>query len=103
MVAGIIVILAVFLILGIIFSSGKASFLIAGFNTMSEEEKEKYDQIALSKFMGKMMFALSFSLMILVLSETLENRWLLIVGPVLFIVIFVFMLIYTNSWERFKK
>ncbi|WP_163527833.1 DUF3784 domain-containing protein [Halobacillus ihumii] len=103
MAGAIIVILVVFLICGIIFSSGKGAFLIAGFNSMSEEEKEKYDEITLSKFMGKVMFALSFSLLFLVLSEALEIRWLLIVGIILFIVIFVFMLIYTNSWNRFKK
>ena len=38
--------------------------MIAGFNTMSEEEKEKYDTVALCKFMGKTMFALSFSMFV---------------------------------------
>ena len=35
--------------------AGKASFLVAGYNTMSKEEKSKYDGIALSKFIGKIL------------------------------------------------
>ncbi|EOU2028835.1 DUF3784 domain-containing protein, partial [Clostridium perfringens] len=44
--------IALFILLGIMFSLGKWSFLIAGFNTMT---KEKYDVMSLCKFMGKFM------------------------------------------------
>ncbi|MHC8514953.1 DUF3784 domain-containing protein [Sporosarcina sp. ITBMC105] len=36
-----------FIIFGIIFSSGIGAFLIAGYNTMPAREKEKYDEVAL--------------------------------------------------------
>jgi len=51
------------------FSLGKGSSLIAGFNTLSEEEKEKYDVVALCKFMGKMMFALTFCVALWLISQ----------------------------------
>ncbi|PID23166.1 hypothetical protein CSV61_01530 [Sporosarcina sp. P3] len=51
-----------FIGLGIMFMNGKGAMIIAGYNTMSPVEKEKYDEVALCKFMGKMMFALSFSM-----------------------------------------
>lgn len=70
---------------------------------MPREEKEKYDTVALCKFMGKMMFALSFSMVFWVLSEALEIKWLFSVGLVLFISIVVFLLIYANTGNRFKK
>lgn len=101
--SAIIIIIALFCFLGIILSSGKGSFLIAGFNTMSEKEKEKYDAVALSKFMGKMMFALSFSMVFFVISEAIGVKWVFIVGLILFIGIFIFTLFYTNKWGRFKK
>ena len=77
--------------------------MIAGFNTMSEEEKEKYDTVALCKFMGKTMFALSFSMVFWVLSEAYEIKWLFTFGVVLFIGIIAFILIYANTGNRFKK
>ncbi|WP_237475779.1 DUF3784 domain-containing protein [Virgibacillus salexigens] len=57
-------VIGLFIVLGIILINGKGSSLIAGYNTMPPEEKEKYDTVALCKFMGKMMFALSFSMCI---------------------------------------
>lgn len=38
-----IIIAFLFIILGILIKYGKMYFLIAGYNTMSKEEKEKYD------------------------------------------------------------
>ena len=39
-----IILALTFLILGIIFLAGKGSSLIAGYNTMSKEQKNKYDE-----------------------------------------------------------
>ena len=46
-----LLIIVLFVVLGIVFINGKGSFLIAGYNTMPPEEKEKYDEVALCKFM----------------------------------------------------
>lgn len=96
-------VIGLFVIAGIFLMNGKGSFLIAGYNTMPQEDKAKYDEIALSKFMGKMMIALSFSMVFWVLSEYYEVDWLFYVGLVMFLGLTVFMLIYTNTGNRFKK
>ncbi|MCM3317153.1 DUF3784 domain-containing protein [Rummeliibacillus stabekisii] len=98
-----IIVIALFIGIGIIFINGKGSSLIAGFNTMSPEEKENYDTVALCKFMGKMMFVLSFCMLFWLLSEVYASDWLFTVGIVLFIGVVVFMLIYANTGNRFKK
>lgn len=97
------IMIGVFIILGIVLYSGRGSFLIAGYNTMSKEEKDKYDTVALCKFMGKMMFALSFSMVFWMFSEVFEKDWLFTIGLILFIGIVVFMMIYVNTKNRFKK
>src|SRR5690625_141262 len=96
-------VIGLFIVLGFFLINGKGSFLIAGYNTMPPEEKEKYDTVALCKFMGKMMFTLSFSMLFWVVSEAYEINWLFYFGLVLFVGIVVFMLIYVNTRNRFKK
>ncbi|WP_164669347.1 DUF3784 domain-containing protein [Virgibacillus doumboii] len=98
-----LIIIALFVVFGIFLLNGKGSFLIAGFNTLPKEEKAKYDVEALCKFMGKMMFILSFAMVFWVLSEAFEIGWLFTVGMILFIAIVVFILVYVNTGNRFKK
>ncbi|WP_346200295.1 DUF3784 domain-containing protein [Caldifermentibacillus hisashii] len=45
-------------IFAIILSRGKGGFLLAGYNNLPESEKEQYDEVALCKFMGKMMYGM---------------------------------------------
>ena len=42
----------VLMILGLIIRTGKANFLIAGYNTKSKEEQAKWNMDAVSKFLG---------------------------------------------------
>ncbi|MBB6452513.1 uncharacterized membrane protein YgdD (TMEM256/DUF423 family) [Salirhabdus euzebyi] len=100
---GTIIVIVLFIVFGIFLSVGKGAFLIAGYNTMPKEEKEKYDTVALCKFMGKMMFVLSFSMVFWVLSDLLEKVWLFVLGIVLFITTVIFILFYTNTGNRFRK
>lgn len=95
-------IIVIFIILGIVLYSGRGSSLIAGYNTMPKEERKRYDEVALSKFMGKMMFALSFSMVFWALSSLFDIDWLFIIGLILFISIVVAMLVYMNTGNRFK-
>lgn len=104
-VAGVIIsgiIIIVFIALGFVLMRGKGAFLIAGYNTMPEDEKAKYDVIALCKFMGKMMFLFAFSMVFWVLSEILEQNWLFVVGIILFMGTMLFLLIYMNTNNRFQ-
>jgi preprotein translocase subunit SecG len=96
-------VVALFIVLGVLFTNGKGALLIAGYNTMAKEEQEKYDKPALCRFMGKMMFALAFSMVFWALSELYQKPFLFTVGLVLFFCVIIFMLIYLNTNNRFKK
>ena len=89
-----------FVILGFVFISGKSSNLIAGYNTMSPEEKNKYNTVTPCKFIGKMKFALSFSMLFRILSIAYEVNWPFEFVLVMFIGIVVFTLIYVNTVNR---
>lgn len=103
MPAGQIGIIALFVVLGIVFSLGKGSFLIAGYNTSSKEEKSKYDEKALCKFMGKAMFMVAFSVFLCGLSTLLNQHFIFTIGFILLIGTALFVLICTNTSHRFRK
>jgi Ca2+-dependent lipid-binding protein len=92
-----------FLLMGIAFINGKGAFLIAGYNTSSKEKKEKYDEKALCKFMGKIVFSFTACFLIMAISYAIIGEVLLWTGVTLFFVIAVFALIYSNTNNRFKK
>lgn len=98
-----LLVIGLFIAFGIVLINGKGAYLIAGYNTMSREEKAKYDTVALCKFMGKMMFALSISMVFWAVSEAYEITRLFYFGLVLFIATVIFMLIYINKGSRFLK
>lgn len=103
---GILVLLSIillFIIIGTYLMQGKGAFLIAGYNTMPPEEKDQYDVIALCRFMGKMMYAFSLCLVLFLLGDLYRVDWPFYMGTVLMVGLTVFMLIYMNTGQRFKK
>lgn len=100
---GEILMVCLFILIGIMLSLGKWSFLIAGFNTMSKEKKEKYDVISLCKFTGKIMFVVAFSIALFILSDILMMPILLNIGVVIIISSVIFTVIYANTGNRFEK
>lgn len=94
---------AVFILFGILLSLGKCSFLIAGFNTMSKEEKSKYDVLALCKYMAKIMFGIAFCIGLLILSHVLHIKTIFNISLILFWILMVFTIIYLNTGNRFIK
>lgn len=100
---GILIISVPFIIFAIILSKGKGSSILAGYNTMSDSEKAQYDEVALCKFIGKIMYGISFSIIIFAVSEMLENQVLFIIGLILFLTLIIFALVYSNTRDRFKK
>ena len=95
--------IALFLVLGLIFSQGKGAFLIAGYNTASKAEKAKYDEKALCRFMGKLMFALAAAWVPIALSALLDQMWLLWLGLGLFLAVCIGGVVYMNTGHRFEK
>ena len=49
-----------FIVFGILIKYGKMYFLIAGYNTMSKEEKEKYDIEGIATVFKNVMFGMAF-------------------------------------------
>lgn len=98
-----IIVVIPFLIFAYTLSKGRGAFLLSGYNTMSIEKKAKIDEMALCKFMSKIMYGLSFCIGLFALSELLGEPILFIVGLVLFILIVIFAGIYSNTGNRFTK
>lgn len=98
-----VVILIPMLVFAIVLSRGKGASLLAGYNTMSESKKEIYDEVALCKFMGKIMYGISFSLLLIAFSEISGYSFLFIVGFVLLVFFIIFAGVFTNTKNRFKK
>ncbi|SDD31762.1 protein of unknown function [Exiguobacterium indicum] len=98
-----VVILIPMLVFAIVLSRGKGASLLAGYNTMSESKKETYDEVALCKFMGKIMYGISFSLLLIAFSEISGYSFLFIVGFVLLVFFIIFAGVFTNTKNRFKK
>ena len=98
-----LIILLPFLIFAIVLSQGKGTFLIAGFNTMSQEDKKQYDDIALAKFIGKMMYGYCFCVVLWILDEVFHTQWLFSIGFILFIALTIFLMLYVNTVHRFKR
>ena len=49
----------IFIVLGILIKYGKMYFLIAGYNTMSKEEKSKYDIEGIATIFRNTMFGMA--------------------------------------------
>lgn len=95
--------LLLFAALGIYLLQGKGGWLIAGYNTMPQEEKEKYDEAALCKATGKLVLAIAFTIALITAGGLLEMNALIVSGVVLMVAYILFGVIYINTGERFKK
>lgn len=66
------VLIALFVLMGILLLTGRGSFLIAGYNTASKEEKEKYDEKKLCRSMGVFLIVVSIIVSIIAYVDTDE-------------------------------
>ena len=89
--------------LGLAFSRGKGAFLIAGYNTASQEEKARYDKNALCRFMGRLMFAMAGSWAVVAAGSLLALPRLYNLGIGLFLAVVFGGVIYANTGRRFRK
>ena len=98
-----LVIMALFVVLAIIFASGKGANLIAGYNTASREDKAKTDEKKLLKAMSVFMFVLAGCFLVSALSQVFNVKALIWIGQALFVVSLIIGLIYLNTGDRFRK
>ena len=86
-----------FLLLGILFFRGKGGFLIAGWNTMSPEERARYDEKAVFRNMSALMFSCAGCMVLLLLGEALKVEALSWAGALLLIPCVIFFVVRVNT------
>jgi len=90
-----------FVAMSILFLTGRGSFLLAGYNTMSESEKGKYDTEALCRFAGKI--TLPIGILTFFLGFESIVKWYGWVYGAVVLGLSVFAAIYANTGARFKN
>jgi hypothetical protein len=91
------------LIISVILLCGKGAFMIAGFNTMPKDEKEKYDIKKLCKFIGLMLLLIIFCSAGILAGTILTLGIVIIISTAVLLAAIVFTLIFANTKDRFKK
>lgn len=84
----------------------KMSYLIAGYNTSSKEEKAKYDEEKLVNFVGKLLITSSALLIAGAILALLFNKFedgIIWSSWILFTIFILFGLVYANTGNRLKK
>lgn len=94
---------SILFVLGFALRSGKASWLIAGYNTMSKYEKEKYNEKALCLFVSNILLICAAIEIVEARAQYLNNVTLVVVGFVLIGVLAIGSVIYVNTGNRFKN
>lgn len=89
-----------FLVLGIVFACGKGTFLIAGYNTLPEEKKARYDARKILRDMSRMMFSCVGCMAVGILGSIADAPWLVVLGIVLTVLVIVFFLIRINRESK---
>ena len=89
-----------FLVLGIVFACGKGTFLIAGYNTLPEEKKARYDARRILKSMSRMMFSCVGCMAVGTLGSIADAPWLVVLGIVLTVPVIAFFLIRINRESK---
>lgn len=91
-----IILAVLFAVLGIIFLCGKGSFLIAGYNTASDEEKAKYDEKRLHLCFSIFCFALSITIGIMAYIDT--ESFALSVGLPMILGLIFLLVVFTGTY-----
>ena len=87
----VIILTIIFILLGIASLVGKGSFLIAGYNTASKKEKEKYDEKKLNRCMAIFYFINAVALGATAYVDTDKFATYFLVPIVFLSIIFVFI------------
>lgn len=98
-----LIVIAFFVLMGILFARGKGMSLIAGYNTLSPREKEKYDKEKLSRAMARMMFLLAGTWAVAAAGVYIRSNALCWAGIALFLAVIIGGVIYMNTGNRLKK
>lgn len=90
-------------LIGYLIKYKKFSWLIAGYNTASKNEKQQYDESALCAAVGNLMFLSGGLCVVGIIREILDLFWLILTCWLLVTVAIVGGVVYLNTGNRFKK
>ena len=106
MIIGNLVMGVFFIVLGLVIQSGKANILIAGYNTMTEEQRAEWNSKAMYKFIGWFLLVIpSIILLLACIPMALDfypTHFIYISWGIWFAIILIGV-IYLNKSKRFKK
>ena len=91
-----------FIVLGYLIKAKEWSFLIAGYNTSSAEERAKYDTPALCHGVSRLMYFLGFAVSVPAVGLPFGASWTMGLGWGLFVVAAVTFLVYANTGGRYR-
>ena len=94
---------AIVVAIAIIMLTGRGARLIAGYNTLSKDEKEKINETQLSKFMGKILLPIGLILNGITVGVICKIWWLSIIVMSVVVALIIIAAIYCNTGNRFKK
>ncbi len=89
--------------LGVVLRSGRGAFLISGYNMLSQEQKAKYDEKALCRFVGNILFVIALFLVFAAIGGIYEIIWLITLSTTAIFAFTIGCLIYANTNNRFKR
>ncbi len=98
-----IIIGVLIVVMALVLLSGRGSFLIAGYNTSSKEEKEKYDVKSMCRFIGKILLPIGLFLPCIAIGGILKIIWLPIAYTAGVMILSIFAAVYGNTGNHFKK
>ena len=96
-ITSLIIVIAVFLL------NGKGAFLIAGYNTLSKKEKEKYNEKALCKCVGFILIGVAVCIMLFPLGDYLKMAWITYSGMGIMFAGVLGGVIFANTSKRFRN
>ncbi len=91
-------------IISIVLLTGRGADLIAGYNTLSTKEKQKWNAVAMCRFVGILLLVnlllLSAGIVVLIVWESMTAFWVLLVLSMIWLGL---GLLYLNKSKRFKN
>ena len=98
----VIVFAIILIIIAFFLKRGKGLWLLAGFNTMSVEERNVYDMEKIGRFISKTLTGMALCLLAFDFGLYINNTIAIVFPWVVFGGIVIFTLVYINS-DKFKK
>ena len=94
------------IVITVLLLTGHGANLIAGFNTLSKNEKEKYDKPALCRFVGKIMIPIEAAVLVAFIGSIFKAPWttlFTIFTGVAVLPYIIVVAVYANTGNRFRK